>query len=676
MASDIVVPMPFSFRAALCAIGAVAVLSFSCVLDVVFGSSGQPSSGTPIVPTSSSANAYCTPAGTWIGPTTDGPAKLPFECMYTALDGTPSPGRLRGPHSTTAEVQADINAAKCGDKVLVAAGSNLGPITLTGKKCDNKHWITIASTGIRSPDFPPEGARMTPCWSGVASLPNRPAYACAKPQVLTFRIVSPNAESGIRSASGDHYRIIGAEITRVDKGGAAIYNLVDLTSQPIQSNRIIFDRVWFHGINRDGNFPIPTQPEDTSTTRAIWLGQSNHVAVIDSYFSDFYDTSAMSANGNTDAQCIGGGAGNTPNSGWGVYKFVNNHCEASGEGILLGGAGGPPLTPPGCTIMQNCNLDVPSDIEVRQNYFFKPLSWNGNTAEVAGRGWPVVKNGFEMKIGARALFEGNVIENVWYSAQVGYCWSTAPKNQSAGTEGSAPTALTNDFTYRYNYCYNAAYGIALYQSMDGGCRSCEAQGASRISIHDNLVGDDLNLGQFRSQSAGDAMEFYAARDRTSQGLSQVNDVSISHNTFVRAIRALAIFGADAPGQMHHWAIQDNIFPYGNYGVGPMGNEHGCDAGFAWGTDDFRGILTSCVSDFKADHNAVFNWGGGRWPDGNNFYKNPDKVAFVDYRNGDSGFNPGNYALSSSSPLHNAASDGRDIGADINTLLSKISGVRE
>ena len=101
-----------------------------------------------------------------------------------------------------------------------------------------------------------------------------------------------------------------------------------------------------------------------------------------------------------------------------------------------------------------------------------------------------MKNGFEMKIGARALFEGNVIENVWYSAQVGYCWSTAPKNQSAGTEGSAPTALTNDFTYRYNYCYNAAYGIALYQSMDAGCRSCEAQGGSRISIHDNVVGDD------------------------------------------------------------------------------------------------------------------------------------------------------------------------------------------
>jgi hypothetical protein len=563
--------------------------------------------------------------------------------------------------------------------VLITAGSTLGPITLPAKKCDESHWITIASTGVASPNFPPEGTRMTPCWSGVASMPNRPAYPCQKPEVLTYKIVTPNASNGITSRGADHYRVIGAEITRVPTGGAAIYNLVDLAAQPVQTSHIIFDRVWFHGINQDGNFPIRKQSDDTSTTRALWLGQSNHIAVIDSYFSDFYDTSSMSANGNSDAQCIGGGAGNSPNSGWGVYKFVNNHCEASGEGILLGGSGGPPLTPPGCTIMVNCNLDVPSDIEVRQNHFFKPLSWNGNTTVPEGVGWPVVKNGFEMKIGARALFEGNVIENVWYSAQVGYCWSIAPKNQSGGgrpSHGTAATALTNDFTYRYNYCYNAAYGIALYQSMDAGCTSCEAQGAARISIHDNVVGDNLNLGRLKSQSAGDAMQLYATRDQTGGGLSQLNDVSISHNTFVRAIRALAIFGADSAGQMHNWTIQDNIWAYGNYGVGPIGNGHGCDASFGWGANNFRGLLTACVSQWKADHNAVFNWQGGSWPSGNNSYKNPGQIKFVDYRDGNSDFNPGNYALSPTSPLHNAGSDGRDVGADITILLQKISGVRQ
>lgn len=672
--------MPFPFRAPGTLFLEISALVLFCAIAAVPGYPEQPPGSTSTAtPTASLGNQYCSPLGAWIGPTTDGPAKLPVECMYTAMEGTPSPGKVRGPFSTTPEVQSAINDAACGDKVLVTAGSSLGPITLPAKNCDDKHWITLSSTGVGSPNFPAEGRRMTPCWSGLASMPNRPAYPCIKPGVLTFKIVTPNAGNGIKSQSGDHYRIIGAEITRVPNGGAVIYNLVDLASRPKQSHHIIFDRDWFHGISQDGNFPMRAQSEDTSTTRAVYLGQSNHVAIIDSYFSDFYNTTAMSANGNSDAQCLGGGVGGIANSRWGVYKFVNNHCEASGEGILLGGAGGPPLTPDGCTIMVNCNQDVPSDIEVRQNYFLKPLSWNGNTNVPAGRGWPVVKNGFEMKIGARALFEANVIENVWYAAQVGYCWSIAPKNQSGRgrpSNGTAPTALTNDFTYRYNYCYNAAYGIGLYQSMDAGCISCEAQGASGISIHDNLIGDNLNLGKLKAQSAGDALELYATRDQTGRGLSQLTNVEIVHNTFVRAIRGLAGFGADATGQMHNWTIQNNIFPYGTYGVGPIGTGRGCDQRIAWGRNDFRALLSSCVTNWKVDHNAVFNWQDGSWPGGNSFFKNPGQIKFVDYRNGDSGFDPRTFALQPSSPLHNAGTDRRDIGADVLTLSEKIRGVRE
>ena len=678
MASDIVIPMPFSFRAVIFALGAIALLSLSCILDTVSGSASQQSSNAPALQTASTGNLYCTPAGTWIGPTNDGPAKMPLECMYTALDGTPSPGQVRGPHSTTAEVQADIDAAKCGDRVLVAAGSSLGSLTLSAKKCDDKHWITLASTGVNSPDFPPEGARITPCSSGVPSMPNRPAYPCPKREVLTFKIVAPNAGNAIRSASGDHYRIIGAEITRIPAGGAVIHNLVDLTSSSDQTNHIIFDRDWFHGINQDGNFPIRKQSDDTSTTRAIYLGQSNHIAVIDSYLSDFYDTGSMAANGNTDAQCVGGGVGSIPNSGWGVYKFVNNHCEASGEGFLLGGAGGPPLTPAGCTIMVNCNLDAPSDIEVRENYFFKPLSWNGNTTEVVTVGWPVVKNGFEMKTGARGLFEANVIENCWYSAQVCSSFSVAPINQqSGGPEPTAtcPTCIIQDFTYRFNYSYNVAYGIAVYAFLPAHCSTCQPQGGHRISIHDNLIGDNLNLGTLRQRSAGDGMELYASRDTTRRGLTQLNHIDISHNTFVRAVRSLAAFGGDAPGQMHDWTIQNNIFPFGNYGVGPIGNGDGCDKGIGWGRNDFSELLKACVINWKVDSNAVFNWQGGNWPSGNRFYKNPGQIKFVNYRDGDSGFNPANYALQPSSPLHNAGSDSKDVGADIATLLTKIAGVR-
>jgi len=644
---------------------------------------GGTGGGTP----NPASNAYCSPSGTWSGPATDGPANMPMNCMYTPVSGTPSPGTVRGPDSTTAAVQADINAAACGDTILVAAGSSLGTLTLPAKKCDNAHWITIKSTGVSNASFPAEGVRMTPCWSGIASMPNRPAYSCSSPQVLTFKIVTPASGNALVIPGGDHYRIIGAEITRVPTGGVPIYNLVDLSASGTQTNNIIFDRVWFHGINQDGHFPMTSQSTDTSTTRAIYLGQSNHIAVIDSYLSDFYDTGSMSANGNTDAQCVGGGAGSIPNSGWGVYKFVNNHCEASGEGFLLGGSGGPPLTPSGCTILVNCNQDAPSDIEVRQNFFFKPLSWNGNTTTVNTVGWPVVKNGFEMKTGARALFEGNIIENCWYSAQVCYSFSIAPVNQQSGGTNpvaTCPTCTVRDFTYRYNYSYNTAYGIALYAFMPMGCSTCQSQGGDRISIHDNVIGDNMNLGSLSSTSTGDAMEVMAVADSTGKGLNQLNNIDISHNTFVRAIRGLTIFGGGPAGQMHNWTMQNNIWPFGTYGFMDIGNAGSCDAPYGVSNSAYA-ILTACVTNWTVDHNAVFNWNGGtlgaKWPtngsgSGNFFFTGSSGVGFTNYGTGNSNFNPSNYALTTSSTLHNAASDGTDIGADVNTLLSVISGVRQ
>src|SRR5262249_9320873 len=150
---------------------------------------------------------------------------------------------------------------------------------------------------------------------------------------------------------------------------------------------------------------------------------------------------------------------------------------------------------------------------------------------------------------------------------------------------------------------------------------------------------------------------------TGQGLNQLNNINISHNTFTKAIRALAIFGG-APGQMHNWTVQDNLFAYGTYGF--MSFSSGattCDGGANFNNAYL--VVQSCVSNWVWDHNSVFNWNGGtlgaKWPtngagSGNFFFTGTSGVGFANYGNGDSSFHPGNYALSTSSPLHNAASD--------------------
>ncbi|MGC2245977.1 MAG: hypothetical protein WA609_05185, partial [Terriglobales bacterium] len=64
------------------------------------------------------------------------------------------------------------------------------------------------------------------------------------------------------------------------------------------------------------------------------------------------------------------------------------------------------------------------------------------------------------------------------------------------------------------------------------------------------------------------------------------------------------------------------------------------------------------------------YGPSKWPAKNMFPANPDAVQFVNYKNG----NGGDYHLLSSSPYKNAGSDGKDLGADIDTILADTDGV--
>src|SRR6266542_4331651 len=106
MASCIFIPMPFLFRVALVAVCVWVGLSVAPRSEAGQGMAAAqaPAPAPAAAQIATSGNAYCTPSGTWIGATTDGPAKMPFECMYTTMSGTPSLGTVRGPHSTTADV--------------------------------------------------------------------------------------------------------------------------------------------------------------------------------------------------------------------------------------------------------------------------------------------------------------------------------------------------------------------------------------------------------------------------------------------------------------------------------------------------------------------------------------------------------------------------------------------
>lgn len=655
-------------------------------VSIVDTAAGSPHSftltGTGTASSGSGDNRYCTSGNTVTGLSDDTwgtvtAAKL-ATCINTAIANTPSgaaatpPGTIRNV-TDNATFTAALAAMACGDVIKLPAGSNLTVASiLPHKGCDADSWITIESTGVDDPSFPPEGTRMSPCYAGVASIPNRPTYPCPAAMNLLAKITVANNSNAFK-LNGDHYRFIGLEITRANTPPGIVFNLVDTPAgQPAgNQNHIIFDRCYLHGINPDAELPYTASGVSRETQRGISFGQSNNFAVIDSYLSEFY---CISSRGTcSDAQAVTWGFGTIQNSGWGTYKLVNNFLEASTEGILPGGSNGPAFSPGGCTPLVDCNVDSPVDSEIRRNYFFKPKTWNGNTTVIVTSGWPVVKNGFEIKNGVRLLIEGNVVQGTWPSAQTqAYVWSLAPKNQgSSGTPpvGLCPTCLVSDATVRLNYGYDVGGGPGIYSSYNPACSpACPSLGGYRISMHDNLV-ENMNKGSLSSTSLDDGFEF------TANTGSPLNQIAFFHNGLVPTIRSFGTWGAQTTGLMNNWYFDNNYITNGSQGLLRIGGAGTCDQPFV---NNAKGLLDACVTTYSFQKNDVLGGTATNWPtDGsglNNLFNTTSTMLFTNYNGGDSSMNPGNYLLQATSPGHNAGTDGADIGPNISAILTATTGV--
>src|SRR5207244_1796422 len=103
---------------------------------------------------------------------------------------------------------------------------------------------------------------------------------------------------------------------------------------------------------------------------------------------------------------------------------------------------------------------IPSDIEIRRNYFFKPLAWRASGA------W-TVKNLLELKLGRRVLIQGNIFENSWAAAQAGFAIVIWSVNQGGGALVTLVSGTTQQCECRDNIAARAAYGIHADDAAEG-----------------------------------------------------------------------------------------------------------------------------------------------------------------------------------------------------------------
>jgi hypothetical protein len=560
----------------------------------------------------------------------DGPAELPRILIRSSLADTPAPGHVRLVKEGE-NLQEAINSASCGDTLKLQAGAVFqGLIQIPAKSCDDSHWIVVR-TNAPDESLPAEGTRLTPCYAGVASLPGRPDFHCSAVANVLARI-----EFGGKGGSGpltflpgaNHYRFLGLEVTRATSE-ASIVALAS-AKEAATAHHLTFDRVWFHGTAQG------------ETRRAIALKSMTHVAIIDSFFSDFHCVAVTGSC--SDAQTITGGSGDDPG---GPYKIVNNFLEAAGENILFGGG-------PGST--------TPADIEIRRNHLFKPMIWMqgppGFIGGVSGKPF-IVKNHFELKNAQRVLFEDNLLENVWGGfSQGGYSILLTPKNQN----NQCPACRVTDITIRSVKISNvgSVFQIANALSDAGGASS----GGERYSIHDVLV-DDVHGKEY--QSFGN----FALVMST---VPPLRDVRIEHVTAF--VPHFLISVQDVGSQkISGFTVANNLFysadlQFGSAGGGPQ------NCAFRPDAQGPSGVIKSCFENSTFTHNVVVE--GSGWPSGNVTPKNaaaaglPEKAAGLDrYRL----CRKKNEVCKNPSPAIAAGTDGRDVGADVDAIEKALEGVQ-
>ncbi|HWS56517.1 MAG TPA: hypothetical protein VN228_20430 [Pyrinomonadaceae bacterium] len=477
------------------------------------------------------------------------------------------------------DLQAALDRALPGDEVVLAAGATfVGNFVLPAKAGDA--YITVRSSRLAEL---PAGRRVSPADAARMA-----------------RVATPNSAPAFIALEGSHHwRLAGLEITQ--SGNFLTYDLVQLGGGDTEGPQDAPEKAPRHF--RIERSYIRAFDARTPLKRGVALN-SAHTAVVDCHIS------GMKVVGQ-DTQAVAGWNGPGP------FLIENNYLEAAGENILFGGA--VPAAP---------GL-IPSDITIRRNHLYKPLSWRIDDPSYAGTPWSV-KNLLELKSARRVLIEGNVMENCWAHAQIGWAIIFNTANDSGDW------SRIDDVTVVNNLIRGAGNGINLRaRDEESGVKM------ARIRLANNLLFD-----------VGPRWGGYGVAFQLLRGPS---DVTIEHNT-ADEVHAMLVFDVNEMTEIAtRVRFVNNLLRHSHYGV--------FGSGGAIGTAALNNFSTGW--EFAGNVIAEPTVEEARYPAGNFFP--------ADYETLFAGYSAANYRLASGSPFRGRATDGKDPGCDVTALEAATSG---
>lgn len=476
------------------------------------------------------------------------------------------------------DFQSALNSAIPGDRIILTAGATFTGNFILPYAGTGTQWITVQSSKLSA--LPAPGSRVSP-----SDAVNMPTVVAADPQYPAIKTVN----------NSNHYRFIGIEVKA--PAGAYQNDVITLgTGYETQLSQLPHhfdvDRCYIHG-----------DPQ-TGSKRGLALN-GTFMSVRNSYFSDLKSTTQ-------DSQAIMGW------NGAGPFAIYNNYLEGSGENIMFGGA-----TP----AIQNL---IPTGIDIRGNYFLKPLTWLPGSPIYAGTPW-MVKTNLELKNAATVTIDGNIFENSWTSGQIGFGITFTPRAEN----GAAPWVRVQDITFTNNIVKNTAQGINIGGS-DDLARNPDGtyQGVGqRMKIQNNVFSTNLSfykLGRFFQIVNGAA------------------NVTFDHNTAFPTSHIGYFDGVPSPNLIY----SNNLTSPTAYGM--------------FGSYQGQGLTTLAT---YAPNSALNRNAMGQpsflYPANNYFPQDLTSVGIANYVGGD-------FSLLATSPYAGLGTDGKNIGADIAAVSAATS----
>ena len=466
------------------------------------------------------------------------------------------------------DLQRTINEARPGDTIVLKAGAVYqGPLTLPVKS--GSEFVTIQSSRVAEL---PEGVRVSRSQSALFA------------KIQSAENGSPIVKT---QAGAHHYKFVGIDFSTT----SALVKVNDLirlgdsnsqTSLEMVPHHLVIDRSYIHGF------------ETQEVQRGISLN-SAETSITNSYISEVHGKGY-------DTQAICGWNGPGP------FKIINNYLEGAGENVMFGGSD-----------PQIRNL-VPSDIEIRENYFFKPLSWKVGDPSYRGNHWSV-KNLFELKNARRVTIDRNIFENNWVDAQSGSGVLFTVRNEN----GTAPWSIVEDVTFTNNILKNSPSAL-------------------------NLLGKDNLQPSQRCRKLLISNNFFTGISGTFLTISGYQDVTVSNNTHFQSGNIMTLYGEPSPG----FVYENNITVRENNGYGVKGDSSG----------EGTIALNAFTPSFGFRNNVIVGANASLYPPRNFYPASLREVGFMGPEIGDFRLNP-------RSRYNQVSGQSAPIGANFD-LLPKLS----